>query len=112
VAAGSQLYRLDVELSDITRSVYTSLELRVAQHPSEDVERVVVRALAHCLLYEPGLSWGRGLSEADDPALHVTDGGGGIVHWVDVGQPGAERLHRASKRAERVSIEARASGGA
>jgi uncharacterized protein YaeQ len=104
VASGAVLYHFDVELSDVARSVYTTLDLRIALHPSEDLERLVARCLAYCLLYEDDLVFGRGLSEADDPALVVKDGGEQILHWVDVGTPTADRLHRASKRAARVTV--------
>lgn len=104
VASGAVLYHFDVELSDVARGVYSTLDVRVALHPSEDTERLLARCLAYCLLYEEDLSFGRGLSEADDPALWLKDGGDRILHWVDVGTPTADRMHRASKRAMRMTI--------
>ena len=62
------------------------------------------RVLAYCLCYEGGLEFGRGLSDVDEPALWVRDPVGAVLHWIDVGQPGVERLHRASKRARRVTV--------
>jgi uncharacterized protein YaeQ len=84
--------------------VYASFELRVAQHPSEDLPRVVARVLGYCLVYEADLSWGRGLDEAEDPALFVRSPTGTLEHWVDVGLPSAERMHRASKAAKKLTI--------
>ncbi|HEY5956852.1 MAG TPA: YaeQ family protein [Polyangiaceae bacterium] len=104
MALGSTLFRLNVELSNIDTGVYESLELRLAQHPSEDTARLVARALAHCLAHEAGLVAGRGLSEADDPALFVTDAAGNTTHWIDIGHPSSERLHRASKATPRVTV--------
>lgn len=104
MAAGTTLFRLNVELSNVDRGQYESLELRVAQHPSEDLPRVVSRVLAYCLAYDPELSWGPGLDDAEAPALHVKGPGGNFEHWVDVGVPGAERLHRASKAATRLTV--------
>ncbi len=104
VALGATLLRIAVDLSHVDVGTYASFELRLAQHPSEDSNRVVARALAHCLLYEADLTAGRGLDEADDPALYVRDNTGVLLHWIDVGHPGSERLHRASKAARRVSI--------
>ena len=46
MAISSTLYRFQIELSDIDRGVYESLDWRVACHPSEDSERMVVRVLA------------------------------------------------------------------
>jgi len=104
VARPSTLYRIQLELSDVDRGVYESLDLRVAQHPSEDESRLVARILAYALLYEEGLEFGRGLSEVEDASLWVHDLTGRLLHWIDVGTPSAERIHLASKKAERVSI--------
>lgn len=98
------LIRLGVELADVDRGVYETLDLRVAQHPSEAEARVVVRCLARCLLHEEGLDFGRGLSNVDEPTLSVPNGHGGYALWVDIGAPSAERVHRASKAADRTVI--------
>lgn len=104
VSQRSTLFRIQVDLSNIDDGVYETFELRIAQHASEDLARVVTRILAHCLVYENGLTSGRGLDEADDPALFVNDETGRLRHWIDVGHPSAERMHRASKAAERLTI--------
>lgn len=91
------IYRFQVELSDIDRGVYETLDLRVALHPSEDEERMVMRVLARAIAHEEGLAFGRGLSNAEDAALWAHGLTGEIATWIDVGLPSAERLHRASK---------------
>ncbi len=104
MAIGSTLYRISLELSDVDRACYESLQLRVACHPSEGPERLVARVLAYGLLFEEGLKFGKGLSDADEPALWTHDLTGTLLHWIDVGTPSAERIHVAAKKAERVSI--------
>lgn len=104
MALSATIYRMKIELSDIDRGVYESLDVRLAQHPSEGEERLVARALAYALCFEPGLEFGRGVSTADEPALWTHDLTGQLTHWIDVGTPSAERIHAASKRAGRVSI--------
>lgn len=104
MARTATVYRIQLELSDIDRGVYESLDFRIAQHPSEGEDRLVVRALAYALLYEEGLEFGRGLSDVDEPALMVRDLTGQLVHWIDVGTPSAERIHAASKKASKVTI--------
>ena len=93
MALSSTLYRLRIELSDVDRGVYESLDLRVARHPSEGADRLVARVLAYALLYEPGLEFGKGLSDADEPALSTHDLTGQLTHWIDVGTPSADRIH-------------------
>lgn len=104
MALGSTLFRISASISDIDAGLYESFTLRVAQHSSEDKPRLAARVLAYCLAYEPGLSFGRGLDEANDPALFLNDATGNLSHWIDVGHPGAERIHRASKASTRMSI--------
>ena len=104
MAAGATIYQFEVALSDVDRSVYETLELRVAQHPSETLDRLVVRTLAYGLAYEEGIAFSKGgIGTADDPPLSVTDPTGLLLHWIEIGAPTAERLHRASKAA-RLSI--------
>lgn len=104
MARTATVYRFRVELSDIDRGKYETLDFRVAQHPSESAQRLVTRILAYALLHEGRLEFGRGVSDAEEPALWVHDLTGQLEHWVDVGTPSAARLHVASKRARRVSI--------
>src|SRR5207249_8611398 len=51
-----------------------------------------------------GLSFSRGLSEPDEPALAVRDLTGELRAWIDVGAPDAARLHKAAKAAPRVAV--------
>jgi uncharacterized protein YaeQ len=104
MALGATIYRIKLELSDIDRSVYASLDFRVAQHPSEDENRLVARILAYALLYDEALEFGKGISDVDEPALWVKDLTGQLLHWVDIGTPTAERIHIASKKAKQVTI--------
>ena len=93
-----------VELADIDRNIYETLEFKLAQHPSENLDRVVVRVLARALAHEAELEFGRGLSNVEEPALWSKDAQGQIELWIDVGAPSATRLHRASKQARQVCV--------
>jgi uncharacterized protein YaeQ len=104
MASAGTLFNFSIDLSKIDAGVYEHLQLRIAQHPSEDAERVVARALAYCLVYEEDLRWGRGLDEADEPALFVKDATDQLLHWIDVGVPSAERMHRAAKAAPHLTV--------
>jgi uncharacterized protein YaeQ len=104
VALTATLHTFDIELSDSDRSVYETLALRVARHPSETAEALVTRVLAYCLEYAEGVAFSKGLAEPDEPALAVRDRTGTIRVWIDVGAPDAARMHRASKAAARVVV--------
>jgi uncharacterized protein YaeQ len=106
LALGATIYTFDIDLSDVDRNVYQALKLRVAQHPSESPDYLVTRVLAYCLEYAEGISFSKGLSDPDEPAVMIRDLTGQLMAWVDVGLPSPERLHRASKAAPRVAVYA------
>lgn len=98
------LHRFEIALADVDRGVYADLDVRVARHPSEDGPFLLTRVLAFALEHKDGLAFSKGLSEADEPALWVRTPDGRVIEWIDVGAPAPDRLHRASKLAERVIV--------
>ena len=104
MALTATIYNFDIELADNDRQVYESLALRVARHPSESEEYLVTRVIAYLLEFAEGIEFSRGVSSPDEPAIAVRDLTGAIRTWIDIGTPDAERLHRASKLAERVVV--------
>jgi len=104
VAQTSTIYVVAIDLADMDREVYESLDLRVARHPSETIEYMMVRVLAYCLEYAEGIELTSGVSSGDEPALVVRDLTGRITSWIEVGFPDAARLHRGSKLAEHVAV--------
>jgi len=104
VAQTATVYTATIDLADMDRNVYETLELRVARHPSETAEYMLVRILAYCLEYQEGIALTEGVSSGNEPALVVRDLTGRITGWIEVGMPDAERLHRGSKLAGRVAV--------
>ncbi len=104
MALTSTIYNAIIELSDVDRGVYETLDLRLAMHPSESAEYLVTRLLAYCLEYTEGIEFTAGLSNGEEPAILVRDLTGRVVSWIEVGMPDADRLHRASKLASRVAL--------
>ncbi len=104
MALTATIYNFTIALADVDRSVYESLTLKVAQHPSETEERLVTRVLAYCLEHAEGIAFSRGISDPDEPAITVRDLTGTIKAWIEVGAPDAARLHKASKAAPRVVV--------
>ena len=105
VALTATLYNFDIDLADNDRGLYESLALRVARHPSESEDYLIARVLAYALEYADGIEFSPGgLSSPDDPAVVIRDLTGRLRAWIEIGTPNAERLHRASKAAERVAV--------
>jgi uncharacterized protein YaeQ len=104
MALSSTMYVCAMELADMDRGVYESIEIRLAMHPSESPEYLVTRLLAYACEYVEGIEFSRGISTPDEPALCVRDLTGRLRTWIDIGAPDAARLHRASKAADRVVV--------
>jgi len=99
-------YKVEINLTDLDRHVYQDLRFTVARHPSETEERLVARLIAYVLWYDEKLAFGRGLSDVDEPALWEKSLDDRVLHWIEVGQPDAERITWCSRRAERFSLVA------
>ena len=98
------IYKFAITLADIDRGRYEDLALTVALHPSETLERMLVRVLARCLEDEDDLTFTGGLSETDTPDLWRKHLDGRIATWIEVGEPSADRLRKASRVADRVIV--------
>ncbi len=104
MAQPSTVYRFKVALSDVDRGCYEELELRLAMHPSESVPYLLTRVIAYGLNYQEGLKLTQGIGNPDEPALEVRDLTGAVKVWIEVGNPSARRLHKASKASDLVRI--------
>ncbi len=106
MALPSTIYRFSLELSDLDRQVYESLQATVARHPSETEERLVARLLAYALFYEPDLAFTKGICVGDEPDLWSKGPDGRPLLWLEVGLPEPERLLKASRHSDRVALVA------
>lgn len=104
MALTATIYNFEIDLADNDRSVYESLTLRLAQHPSESNEYLIARLLAYLLEYTEGIDFSRGVSDPDEPTIFVRDLTGSLKLWIDIGTPEAARLHKASKATPRVAV--------
>ena len=104
MALPSTIYRVNIQLSDVDRGIYESLQATVARHPSETEERLVARLLAYALFYEPGLAFTKGVGAGDEPDLWVKGPDYRVLLWVEVGLPEPERLIKAGRHAEKVAL--------
>lgn len=98
------IYKFRISLSDLNRDYYDSLNLTVAQHPSEKVERMMVRILAYCLNAQEGLVFTKGLSEIDEPDIWVRTFDEKIALWIDVGEPSTDRVKKDCRLADEVKV--------
>jgi uncharacterized protein YaeQ len=104
MSTGSLLHRFQIDLADSDRGVYEEVDLRVACHASETGTYLVVRVLAYCLAYAPGIALSNGVSSGDEAAISIVDDIGRTTTLIEIGYPSSERLHRATKLAPRVLV--------
>jgi uncharacterized protein YaeQ len=104
MAMTATIYNFSIELADMDRGVYETLDIKAAQHPSETDEALLARVLAYCLEFGEGIGFSQGISTPDDPAVFVRDLTGTLRTWIDIGAPDASRAHKASKSADRVVV--------
>ena len=104
MALPSTIYRASIQLSDIDRGIYETLQTTVARHPSETEERLLARLLAYAIFFEPDLAFTKGVGAGDEPDLWVKGPDGRNTLWIEVGLPEAERLIKAGRHAARVAL--------
>lgn len=104
MALKSTVFKADLQLADLDRNHFGDYALTLAQHPSETMERVMIRLLAFALYASEDLRFGRGLSNEEDASLWEIDPGGVTRLWVDLGLPDEARIKKACSRADRAVV--------
>jgi uncharacterized protein YaeQ len=104
MALKSTIYKADLQISDMDRHYYQNHTLTLALHPSETIERMMIRLMAFSLHASDNLEFGKGLSTEEDPALWQKDLTDQINLWIDVGLPDEKRIRKASHKAGQVHI--------
>jgi len=98
------IYKANVQLSDVDRNIYESLQTTIAKHPSETEERMLVRLLAYAVCHESDLVFTKGVAAGAEPDLWAIGPDGRVQTWIEVGLPDVERLIKASRHAEQVIL--------
>ena len=104
MALKSTIHKAQLSIADTVRHYYADHALTLALHPSETEERMMVRLLAFVLNADERLSFGKGVSTDDEPALWLKDETDAIRLWIDVGLPDERRIRKACGRADAVRI--------
>lgn len=98
------IYKFKITLSDLDRNYYETLDLTLAQHPSETLERMMARTLAYCINAEEALTFTKGLSTPEEPDIwsHTLDNR--IQLWIEVGEPAVDKIKKASRKSDVVKV--------
>ncbi len=100
------IYKVDLQLVDMNRDIYTSCKLTLAQHPSETLERMMIRLMVFGMNYHEDLQFCKGLAASDEADVWEVGPDGQIHQWIEVGQVSAERIRKAVSRSPAVSLYA------
>ena len=104
MAEKATIYKANITLSDMDRNHYGDYNLTIALHPSETLERMMVRILAFCYCAAENLTFTKGLSSTDEPELWLKHDNGTILEWIEVGQPAPDRLKKACGQSQAVKV--------
>jgi uncharacterized protein YaeQ len=104
MALKSTVFKANLQLSDIDHNHYQDYPITLARHPSETDERMMVRLLAFALHADERLTFSKGLSSEDEPALWQKSYSDEIELWIEVGQPSEDRIRKACSRADKVVV--------
>ncbi|MCK6390395.1 MAG: YaeQ family protein [Azonexus sp.] len=104
MALKSTIFKADLQVSDLDRGHFAEYALTLARHPSENDQRMMVRLLAFALFASQDLSFGKGLSSDDEPALVEIDPSGVVRTWIEVGTPDETRIRKGANKADRAIV--------
>ena len=104
MAKNATVFKCSINIADMQRHYYQQHELTVAQHPSENDFRFIIRLIAFSLNACEDLSFTKGLNTDDEPELWEKSLSDEVLLWVDFGQVDEKRIRKACGRAKQVRI--------
>ena len=104
MASNATIYKPVLQIADMDRQYFQDHALTLARHPSETEEHMMVRVLAFAPHANEALSFGRGVSTENEPALWQRDFTGTIDLWIEIGQPDEKTMRQACGRSKQVIV--------
>ncbi len=98
------IYKLRIAISDFNRDYYDTVNLTIALHPSETLERMMARIIAYCLNTQENITFTKGLSTIEEPDIWVKTLAGLVTLWIEVGEPAPDRIKKSSRLAPEVKV--------
>lgn len=104
MALKATIYKADLSIADMDHHNYGDYQLTMALHPSETIERLMVRVLAFARYADEQLEFTKDLFEVNEPALWQKDLTGLLEKWIEVGCPDEDKVKKASARCQQVAV--------
>jgi len=96
MAPKATIFKSSVNIANMDTHYYAEHSLTLAQHPSENTLRLMVRLTAFILNANENLEFTKGISQDDEPDLWQKSMGGDIELSIILGQPDEKRVKKAS----------------
>ncbi|MBA6290815.1 YaeQ family protein [Colwellia sp. MB3u-70] len=104
MALKATIKKATIHLSDMDRHYYDTIQLTIAQHPSENDRRMMIRLITYVLNASENLQFGKGVSDEDEAAIWRVNYSDVIELWIELGQLDEKRLKKACNRAQQVKL--------
>ena len=104
MAISSTINKVSLSIANMDTHYYQSHELTMAQHPSENNYRFMMRLIAFSLNADEQLTFTKGMNNDDEPELWQKTLTDEIELWIDFGQLDEKRIRKACGRAKQVII--------
>lgn len=98
------IYKQRISITDLERNYYDTISLTIALHPSETEQRLMARVLAYVINAQERLSFTKGLSAVEEADIWVREMDDSVSLWIDVGEPAADRVKKATRLADQVKV--------
>ncbi|MDF1883701.1 YaeQ family protein [Sulfurimonas sp. SAG-AH-194-C21] len=104
MAPKATIYKANVNIANMDTHYYVEHPLVLAQHPSENDLRLMVRLTAFILNANETLEFTKGIDQDDEPDLWQKSMSGDIELSIILGQPDEKRIKKASGTSNEVII--------
>jgi len=104
MAANATIHKVLLNIANMDTHYYEEHNLTLAQHPSENDLRLMIRIVTFILNANDTLMFCKGISQDDEPDLWQKSLADDIEMWIDLGQPDEKRIKKACGRSEKVII--------
>lgn len=104
MALKATIYKAQFNVADLDRHVYIDKTHTLACHPSETLQRLMLRLIMWGFNADEDLQFTKGICEADEPALWTKSLSDEIELWIDLGLPDEKRIKKAAHKAKKVVI--------
>lgn len=104
MAISATINKISLNIADMDRHYYESHELTVAQHPSENDFRFMMRLVAFMFNASESLVFTKGMNSDEEADLWQKSLSDEIELWIDLGQVDEKRIRKACGRAKKVIV--------